>query len=843
MEDSKSQPAEVERKSISLEATILDLLSGLTVIVRESQLFRSDISQFPLEFMSSRGEINLKPLSSVSSAYRFYRDDVLRHGVIIRDVSTKIQFDSVDTFLSGCVNDFKHELVSAETYLIEPSQKPSYGKLTYVPEDLGFPFAQMFSASAVDNAIAQDVHLSFVPLAVNTSFPNTVTIGTYDYAPTAIARQRLLSYARSSAGRTRAFANAAIHNENITSRISKPSLPTIDPQFDILCPSVLPNEVMHVLDGFECSSILRFESIAKISGFDVTMQPLPIGSVSKNASLSVNSATYLTDIANISYDSSMTSEISAYLHSWLTPGEILFDVIYEEISPDDIEYLGIAALLVRAGTMYDENSTFYNITERGVRETDKHIRQWGLYKEIIEKITPSVNTPFPLNNHKMRRNIPSFKFCDLQVTNGVAGTNVGIIGYAQDEMAGLYSGSAPRRNYAINIDHIGADDSADYDLADWRIAASILTFVSKATGRNYAPLIRQILARMLSFYIRLNSHLRIYWYSIFRNSPQVQNARNFDNGTQTALHVPIRVKTLLYIFKSVGVTDLLPRYSFIEKMKKEASFILSFVKYSLMYRLVEHLCSKFSCHDEITPKAIYTIINSDDAIVRYVMCHLEAHNETSLLGRHYLSRYSHLALSLCYHSLTDVSMKNLIPKGVLPEYIIRPSINYIDKITIDHFIQYKTHFINNIVTNPVLTLTGNNIKNVFATKSFKAIIAKAGENPVLLRFPTPYIVTHNLDDWDESTGIEHRQTDSISIRECIRFRPVKVVLVSFNPTNYSTPDSYVTKMLHVTSAYLTQAMTLEVFIVMDEFNSNRPRYYNVSEFLAGSHFRFRSNYE
>lgn len=179
---------------------------------------------------------------------------------------------------------------------------------------------------------------------------------------------------------------------------------------------------------------LRCEALTNICGFDIEFNPIEAASILKMAGISTNRPSYMNDIIGLTYNAYMGPQCAAFIGSLLAPGEILIDIDYSDIAEDDIEYRGIAAIMVRSLFTTDYNSTFNNISEESLINTDLQIARWGYEKDIIERIHGR-DEKCPLNNFRYKSPRQGDSLETLQIINGVGGMNCGQKYYKDDSMS------------------------------------------------------------------------------------------------------------------------------------------------------------------------------------------------------------------------------------------------------------------------------------------------------------------------------------------------------------------------------------------------------------------------
>lgn len=313
--DSKTKETKELGPAINVTVgTIFDLIGQLRLVARQKLNLSIPIPELPLTSVMERGELLMQQGDRTECNYRIWYDTPNNQRYVILTHDKLIQFTTIDEYVKATINDANEEIDKAKTYLIEPPRVDISNELCYDPDKLGIPYSDICRYGILDDRSRVIIRNLCRSIDFNQSEPSNVILNSFEYAPRAETRARLMSYAitRMPAYHARIqemidVANSAKYKVNVKLQMIS--------QWDFLYPVCPYNEISSPLDGFNISCNMRHEIMTELIGFNIHLDSKSGSSFTKLANQSVNRPSYFTDMLGLSYSDSMAEEISAYMSS------------------------------------------------------------------------------------------------------------------------------------------------------------------------------------------------------------------------------------------------------------------------------------------------------------------------------------------------------------------------------------------------------------------------------------------------------------------------------------------------------------------------------------------------
>ena len=109
---------------------------------------------------------------------------------------------------------------------------------------------------------------------------------------------------------------------------------------------------------------------------------------------------------------------------------------------------------------------------------------------------------------------------------------------------------------------------------NWLVGRAVIEFVSKiGGGGGYRRYFEGVRNRLIRFYVRLDKHLHIFWYTTFRNSEQFQANRNLVDSEMRGISLVFHAKAAVYLSKSLTEKEIEPKFTLVDKICTEGGFV------------------------------------------------------------------------------------------------------------------------------------------------------------------------------------------------------------------------------------------------------------------------------
>lgn len=128
-------------------------------------------------------------------ADRIWYDTPNNQRYVILTHDKLIQFTTIDEYVKATINDATEEIEKAKTYLIEPSRVDISNELCYDPEKLGIPYADICRYGILDDRSRVIIRNLCRSVDFDHLEPSNVILNSFEYAPRAETRSRLMTYA------------------------------------------------------------------------------------------------------------------------------------------------------------------------------------------------------------------------------------------------------------------------------------------------------------------------------------------------------------------------------------------------------------------------------------------------------------------------------------------------------------------------------------------------------------------------------------------------------------------------------------------------------------------------
>ena len=267
--------------------------------------------------------------------------------------------------------------------------------------------------------------------------------------------------------------------------------------------------------------------------------------------------------------------------------------------------------------MFDENSVWNSVTKQSLIDLQNAIVSWGMKERIIE--ANGNFSDYPLNRYKyVRRSNEESFFEYLQVVDGATGLNSRRRNPANDRFQEFYPNNGTRLDYAIDCsDYRNFEDNPAL-VNEWLVGRGVIEFASKiGGGGGYRSYFEGVWHRLIRFYIILNEHLQIFWYTMFRNAEQFQANRNLLDSETRGIRLVFHAKMALYLSKSLTEKEIEPKFTLIEKIRMEGGFVRSATNFSMICSYIQEWITRYDLRSNYSPGSILksALVSSEASVI------------------------------------------------------------------------------------------------------------------------------------------------------------------------------------------------------------------------------------
>lgn len=240
------------------------------------------------------------------------------------------KFRSYSDLLRLMVKDFDLEVERSKTYMTEPKREMiANPNRVYPPELVGFPLKEALYDGIRDDNARRALSAICAPRPIDNEL-KFVLCGSFEYEPRAQTRERLIMYARTRNARNRAVWQRVLDGVNLQRSWQIQNMRELRTN-EIEYPTWLFNDRIGIFDYFPRSAVyIRAELFTKLIAFELKLDPVSSSEILKESNLSMNKASFISDIIGVQYDSDMGIEVSAWCLSLTDPGGILLELEWDD---------------------------------------------------------------------------------------------------------------------------------------------------------------------------------------------------------------------------------------------------------------------------------------------------------------------------------------------------------------------------------------------------------------------------------------------------------------------------------------------------------------------------------
>nr|DAZ85692.1 TPA_asm: VP3 [Aedes orbi-like virus] len=770
----------------------------------------------PLPSLKDRGTYPIKIIEKVDIGLSEWRDEPNDVRYIITEYGDKIEFNNITSLMTAIIRDYRVESQLALTAMKEPKRKLIHGvDRVYDPDSMGFPFSELREGMINDRyrVILSEL---FAGAAVPNAPAHFSRSRVFDYPPRAQTRQNVITHAIGNSGVINNLKMQAVGFSNASLGLQNPDVKHLT-NFETVLPTYPFNAFSGILDAMPSAAyIARYEIVTEISGFSISLDPISAGDLLKSAGANATRATWLSDLTSTSYRDEMSPEITGLFASLVVPGEVLIELDFSDIPDNAIELRGIASMGAYLFGMYDENSTFINMSRTSIITIQRGIVRLGLQNNVFRQ--SRIGGEWPLDDVDYA-NGPIQDLDGFRVIDGVAGINQGGRFQPNDALANLFPGCGNRINYAIDMDDRRQFDNEVHGCDQWPIFIAMRNFVAKNRNLGYVTSYFNVIARrMLGFYVAVNQHNKTHWYSAFRSTLATQNARHYDDIQGRAVRVPVKGKTLLHLMRSLSGEGVKENYTFEEILNLSSGGIRVMSEFAAEMSIIDLMINDLGVDAEFSPNERLRLIDSPEPLIKYLLDLGSHYNEVRHLCNRWLNQFlNNNPLIECFEPLRLRRINDFTVKGVLPRIVARLNVNGFTREYIEEQIQRHMLYIN-VYEGPARVTDSRALIRHIENRRFNSVLYQSAANSLLIEIPVPFVISHALSDAIEKYCISVNDRERVSqIKSRVDIHPFVLYVLSFDPREYACDDNYTPSPINVQTNFARAADIRNVVATIDDF--------------------------
>lgn len=837
-----------EGKQLGDISTILDIIGGIKYAISEQTIKTSDFVTDQIFSLSALCEMKLNFIDSVPFNYTIWKDLPNEVVYVLNKPLYGAVFSDCDTFVINRLSCREKMIDDAKNILREPRTEVIGSNLVYVPSSLGIDYENLYSLRMDDNE-RQTINAFCRKGKVEGCFAK---IRTRTDLRVANLRRRIMMF--SSIEMNEIGRRARQYVEICSNYCSEAAvvLKSLNAWQQPL-PFCSPFLQAGIFDNLKRAPQLRYEYIVSIFAPDIKLTPIPFADMMRIASVSMVRASFITDFIQQSFRNEWSEPISWYISSWLSLGDLLLELNDSDVSQDQTLKAVIASVFFLASIVYDHNGVYSNTTISSIRKACRHIYEWALSKNLINRanvIIPNDDGLLTLlSNSTVKARNTNLTNIDLQRIggmNGVAGANVDADLPIQDDepLRRFFPGISIRRNVAINVDDYRTYMSEDANYM-WPLEDSINCFMrSHSDLTPYSGIVAAMLTRLRIFYVRLNEYMRLSHYNIFTRS---QKATNFVRRERSdALIVPINSMIFPYMCRSwPTLTRFEQKYSCIDRLKMQSGFNASMIDTSLRLKTINLSYERLSVLNEISSSKRLELACQKYSHLKHIYEILKSvRDEGSLIKLLNSSFYINDPYYKVFDDIDLLSNKFLVVDGVMPEFNVHYSLNRLTVEMINEAIVDQTylHNFNDFEGQDLYTMDYPDISYAFMKRYYKMILYNSNERFYKFKVLVPYNVEHSLPSSVGKILVESVATGGpdLTLRKCLKVSPLTISLVLVDGRDYNVPDSFVPEPFTLECSFPPTRFKNQIIMKRSEFISNLYADSVLEQCIVGSNFSFAS---
>lgn len=838
-------------------ATILDVIGSIKYAIAEQSISTSNFVADKMHVLNEFFQISFEFLTDVPYDYTIWEDVINEQVYIIHKPNYAIDFNDCDTFVSTRLKIRDLIIQDSKKILMKPKRKIIINELVYDPNSVGIDYEKIFQLRS------KEQERKIVQLFCKgedddgSIFTKVRTLADPRVAKT---RNNLLNYSRNC---VLSILDRVKEYVKICSDVNKESLPILK---TITCwqqvlPFCDPFLKCGVFDHMSRAPQLRFEYITSLFEPDLVMKQISYADLNRIANTNVTRASFANDFMQSSYKAEWGELISLYFASWLSPGDLLIEIDFDDVTSDQIIKGVIVSLFILASVSYDDRGGYCNVTYTSIQAATKKILEWLMLKNIVDitdvngaqdgRCVTQLSRARLRNEH---RRAGAFSNEDLKVLGGVDGragvnTKGSYPPKTTDRLKYLYPDIAYRHNIAIDEDDYDAYERQNIQYI-WPLEESIKKFLLvHADLRPYNALVLAFLKRLKSFYVRLNEYRRISHYSIFTRSENANAQTTQERGN----YLSISMKSMIFAFMAKSWPDdqrFQAKYDSISRMKMQSGFFSTLIDASQRYGLVSECYERMNLKKKVKDGKCVKMACQKYPHLEYIFDMLETVSAETGLKKLMMDPF--IRNSAFYRLFLDIDLlseNSLLRDGVMPEFYFHYMINRInDDYIIDRL--ERKGYVENFQD---YTAEGQNLRMMdyrflevaFKNHAFKWILSKANDKFFQINVFVPYEIDFGFPNTNFQIPISAINTDGVdvTIQKSLRVDKIKVFLSQLDGSKYNVKDSYVTNPLVIEAAF--PSLRFKTFIIKkrSDFVSELMSRGILENAITGSNFSFVSGLE
>lgn len=382
---------------------------------------------------------------------------------------------------------------------------------------------------------------------------------------------------------------------------------------------------------------------------EVILTPMPTSQMLQLGGQSVNRLTTLNSFSNISYNPIMQSEISAFI-SLLCPGYVNFSFEFDDLGESDPYLTCLAATFAKMLFSYSDQRRWNSLTENSITVAETAILRAALQASIANTQLRGAQGR-PLDNMVPVRNA----------------NRPPIVPYVECQ---------DRPLYLCDIDDPKnvPDQAVEEVHGAWQLRQALYECAHKTSIAGAEGVFNALSRRVLDFFIEMNDYNRRNWYTSLRLTHEHMD-RIYDDATEAPCVVPIKGKTVLYIFRSLAKNTIRSRRAdYMSQDKLECAIARDLVESGAKRRMFERAVARYEIpRNMFTSNDILLKNEPSDGPLKEIFTHIRASGFGALVRDYYIPVVG-TPMSEIHEQAIEIILANAIDFGISEEVFMYPSL-------------------------------------------------------------------------------------------------------------------------------------------------------------------------
>lgn len=662
-----------------LPTGVIDLLAAIAHLqVRHTEVHVSLGTLKALGYGPKEWKLSIK--DSCAQRYIVLRNTEGHDSLVVKDPLFGVSFSNIDGLLDELIRLVREVMSLALIIYKEPESVGFNGAICANPDDLGIPYAAM-SSNEIPLEQLQNRMQPFCNLERDAN-PNFSRGYIAEGIPLLPTRVRLLDQARQNMRIMRTLIEEQFRYV-MDGQLFDKELAALNPS-DLLHITANPFGLNRFFDHIPRPMAYSANMLCEILAPEVVMTPMASSQILQLGGQSANRLNTLNSFSNVGYNPTMQPEISAFIISLLCPGYINFSIELDDLGESDPYLSCLAAIFAKMLFSYSDQRRWNSLTENSINVTETAILRAALQASIANTQVRGIQGR-PLDNMIPVRNANLNQLAVVRTTDAGGGwREAGRAVFADRPPMVQYLECQDRPLYVCDIDNLNnvPDQVIEEVYGAWHLRQALYELLaSMSRGRAHKTSIagaegvfNALSRRLLDFFIEINDYNRKNWYTSLRLTNDHMD-RIYEDATEAPCVVPIKGKTILFLFRSLAKNTIQRRRaSYLSQVNLECAMARDLIESGAKSTMFERALVRYEIpRNMFTSNDVLSKNEPPEGPLREIFSHIRAAGFGTLVGN-YFDPVNDAPMSEIYHEIIELILANAISFGISEEVFMHPSL-------------------------------------------------------------------------------------------------------------------------------------------------------------------------